>query len=102
MKIIMKNRLKSFINLSVKKYSFNATLDVNTCDTCGDLDGQIFTIKDAIFGVNCPPMHKGCRCTVTPVTSGKTEERWFRNPATGKGEIGPYQTYKEFKKRYIE
>lgn len=85
-----------------KKYVFLAHLDKDTCPTCGRLDGFCFPVKNAKIGVNCPPMHKGCRCeiiisapnflpesriSINPITGDKvcvsgnlTYKKWLKNP----------------------
>lgn len=71
--------------LSAEKYVFLSVLDIETCDTCIVLDGQTFSASDAELGVNFPPMHLGCRCTITPYfPSGRWGERVARDPITGK------------------
>ena len=47
----------------VEQYEFMATLSERTCETCGELDGKVFPVKDAVAGTNYPPMHPHCRCT---------------------------------------
>lgn len=47
----------------IEQYEFMATLSVHTCDICGELDGKVFAVKDAVPGTNCNPMHPNCRCT---------------------------------------
>lgn len=37
------------------------------CDECSALNGQVFMFKDMAVGVNCPPAHPNCRCTILPV-----------------------------------
>ena len=45
-----------------KYYEFMAAHDEHTCPICAALDGKHFKISEAKIGVNCPPMHLGCRC----------------------------------------
>lgn len=47
----------------VEYYEYMATLEVRTCETCGDLDGKHFKVSEAKAGVNYPPIHPNCRCT---------------------------------------
>lgn len=47
----------------VKRYEFMATLDADTCKTCGALDGKDFAVEEAEVGVNYPPLHPFDRCT---------------------------------------
>ena len=53
------------------QYQFLATADNRTCDECKDLDGQVFYFKDAVEGINFPPMHPNCRGTIIAYRGGK-------------------------------
>lgn len=89
----------------VEKYQILATLDNKTCDICGELDGKIFLVKDAVIGLNSPPFHQGCRCTTIPYYDDTpTEEltRVARDPETGKTyEVPADMTWKEWKEKYL-
>ena len=54
------------------KYPYICNNTDNTCNDCAILDGQVFDISAAEEGVNLPPIHPNCRCTVNgyPVLSG--------------------------------
>lgn len=47
------------------QYMYVCSGSDSTCDDCAGLSGQIFDVSDAQFGVNLPPMHPNCRCTIT-------------------------------------
>ena len=47
----------TYEDLGIEKYEFLATLDSRTCSVCGKLDGKVFNLKDAITGLNYPPLH---------------------------------------------
>lgn len=53
------------------KYKYLAGSDKRTCkdgsSNCHDLDGKVFTYAEMREGVNAPPMHPRCRCTIVPV-----------------------------------
>lgn len=85
-------------------YRILGTLDKNTCESCGKMDGKIFSVAEKKVGINYPPFHDGCRCTTVPHSPDYPESnsRWFRDPKTGKGEIGPYMTYSEWKEKYMK
>lgn len=52
----------------VEKYQILSAHDDRTCDSeCADKDGQIYLMKDMEVGVNYPPFHPNCRCTVLAV-----------------------------------
>lgn len=57
---------KQLENSGAEKYEILATLDMETCDQCGKMDGKIFDLKDYKPGITAPPFHDGCRCTTTP------------------------------------
>jgi SPP1 gp7 family putative phage head morphogenesis protein len=67
----IKNKIQSDLDrykqYGIKYYEFYADTDDRTCDKCAALDGKRFKLKQAKFGVNCPPMHDGCRCCILPV-----------------------------------
>lgn len=58
--------LASYRDYGVERYQFVCGLDERTCPECGELDGQVFEIKDKIEGVNYPVIHPNCRCTTIP------------------------------------
>ncbi|MDQ0158814.1 minor capsid protein [Alkalibacillus salilacus] len=43
------------------EYEFIAVIDDDTTETCEDLNGEIFKVKDMMPGVNASPMHPFCR-----------------------------------------
>ena len=51
----------------VEKYRYLATDDSRTSEICSETDGKVFLLKDASVGVNYPPLHPNCRCTVLAV-----------------------------------
>jgi SPP1 gp7 family putative phage head morphogenesis protein len=57
----------SYRTAGVESYEYLSAHDDRTSKPCKGLDGQIFLLKDAKVGVNYPPMHPNCRCTVVPV-----------------------------------
>lgn len=50
--------------LGCSEYTYICGGSDNTCETCLSLDGQHFHIDNAVAGVNLPPMHPNCRCTI--------------------------------------
>ena len=50
-----------FSDLGVEEFQVVETLDSNTCDTCGEMDGKHFQMKDYKIGVTVPPFHPNCR-----------------------------------------
>lgn len=54
----------------IKQYKYLAALDGRTSDTCKELNGKIFNFSEMAVGVNCPPTHPNCRCTIIPIVTG--------------------------------
>lgn len=97
----IKKQLSQMKADGIEKYEFLATLDTETCPVCGALDKKIFSVSQAKIGVNCPPMHDGCRCVIIEYfddefSSGST--RAARDPKTGKTIYVPDISYTEWKK----
>ena len=93
---------QSYKEMNVEKYRVVATLDERTCDICGDMDGQIFDVKDAVEGENMPKFHYNCRCTTTPYVDSTVLsdlKRSARDPTTGKSvKVSADTTYSQWAK----
>ena len=48
----------------VTSYRWLTALDERTCPICEGLNGQVFLTKDGTSGVNMPPAHSMCRCSI--------------------------------------
>lgn len=59
------------------EYEFLAHLDDRTSAICTEENGTIHKIKDAVVGVNYPPMHPNCRSTTAPVINIKALYRKY-------------------------
>jgi SPP1 gp7 family putative phage head morphogenesis protein len=51
----------------IKKVSFLAALSDRTCEICQGLNSQIFDMNELQVGVNQPPIHPCCRCSLLSV-----------------------------------
>ena len=51
----------------IEKVQFLSALSLRTDQDCIDLNGQIFEINELVVGVNQPPIHPNCRCTLLSV-----------------------------------
>lgn len=49
---------------NIKNYSWLTALDDRTCPICMELDGQVFLTNEGATGVNLPPAHSMCRCSI--------------------------------------
>ncbi|MCM1440364.1 MAG: minor capsid protein [Roseburia sp.] len=59
-------RKDCFKDLGVEKYVVVETLDGETCDLCGQLDGKVYPMSEYAVGVTAPPFHPWCRGTTAP------------------------------------
>ena len=91
---------------SVEKYQILVTLDSKTCGICGELDGNVYPVEEAVTGKNMPPFHPLCRCTDAPRYDDddlSDQTRVARDPETGKVyEVPADMTYREWHAEYIE
>lgn len=62
-----KAKEKVFKDTGIKQYKIVATLDKSTSEICKRMNGAIFSVKDKIIGVNCPPLHPFCRSVSVPI-----------------------------------
>ena len=56
--------------LKFGEYKYIASSEEGTCEICESLDGKVFAFRDKAPGVNFPPIHPNCRCTVSPRVAG--------------------------------
>lgn len=92
--------LETADKLGVDKMEYVATLEMHTCGTCGELDGSVIERKYLEPGVNAPPMHPHCRCTLVPYYEDNDTTRWARDPDTGKGKPVSDISFDEWKLQY--
>lgn len=67
----------SFIRNGFKKYEFIANSDC--CPTCAALNGKHFPVSKLKIGVNAPPMHEGCRCSIAAYEDEAEYEKWLNS-----------------------
>lgn len=65
----------SLIRNGFKRYEFLANHDC--CEVCGKLHGKSFSLSKLEIGVNAPPMHEGCSCSIAAWTDRKEYEEWI-------------------------
>lgn len=84
----------------VEKYEILATLDSKTCGICGELDGKVYLVEEAVTGKNMPPFHCFCRCTDVPHyddTDLADQTRAARDADGNSIEVPADMTWKEWK-----
>ena len=89
--------------LDVEQYEIVATLDSNTCSTCGDLDSKVFKLSDYEPGVTAPPFHPWCRCCTCPYFSDMEDmgERFARDYDGRTYNVPGNMTYKDWAKKSL-
>lgn len=73
-KIILEQK-KSFERNGFEEYEFIA--NSNCCEVCATLNGKHFKVKDMKPGVNAPPMHEKCRCSVAAYEDRADYDAWL-------------------------
>ena len=90
----------------VIKYQFIATLDDRTSEMCQEMDLKVFDVKDAVEGVNYPPLHPWCRSTTVPYFEpdefDKVGTRAARDRQGRNIYVPVNMSYKEWKAEYID
>lgn len=103
-RLIVEADKDTFAEMGIEQVEIIGTLDRNTCDSCGSLDGHVMKRTDARAGSTAPPFHPNCRCIIVPhddFLSGDGQ-RTARDPESGKAVIVDDMTYKEWKAVYID
>lgn len=98
-------QVESYKRFGVKRYQILGTLDDNTCDECGALDGKVFDVKEFEIGATAPLFHPRCRCTTVPYFDDEfTEgEKRFARDEDGNGVyVDADMAYKEWKEKFVE
>lgn len=89
----------------VERYQILATLDNKTCGICGEQDGKVYLVSEAVTGKNMPPFHPFCRCTDVPHypdTPAEGEKRAARDSDDNSIEVTADMTYAEWKRKYVD
>ena len=84
--------LASYREMGIEEYIFLG----GGCEICQELNGQAFRMSEAEPGVNMPPMHPNCRCTVI----AKTGSDVFRD-RKGANPLKDNPKFEDWKKRYV-
>ena len=65
---------------SLKRNGFNKyeyIANSNCCEICAKLNGKNFLLSKLEIGVNAPPMHDGCSCSIAAHSDRKEYEDWL-------------------------
>lgn len=66
-----KSTLDKYEQAGVEYYKILDTKDARTCDNCLNDGGKVYRLDEAAVGVNFPPFHPNCRCTILAVLNYK-------------------------------
>ena len=76
--IQIQSNLAGYKDAGFEYYQFWSMEDDKTCKGdethCEELRGKIFRIDEAVPGVNLPPIHPNCRCTIIPIVKGVNDK----------------------------
>lgn len=72
----------SIVKNGFSEYTYHASSDA--CDKCKQLNGKHFKISMLEIGVNAPPMHEGCGCSISAYENYEEYERWLNDLSKGK------------------
>jgi SPP1 gp7 family putative phage head morphogenesis protein len=102
--IAAKSQSECYKELDVEEFEFVSTLDTNTCDICGSMDGKHFPMSDYEIGLTVPPLHPNCRCVTVPYFPDDEEEgtRAARNDEGKTYEVPSNMTYEQWKAKYVD
>lgn len=65
----------SMIRNGFSEYEFIANR--GCCSVCAELNGEHFPVSKLQIGVNAPPMHEGCHCSIAAWSDRKEYEEWL-------------------------
>ena len=100
-RVITESDKDTFAEMGIDEVEVVGTLDLHTCDTCGDMDGKHMPRSEAKAGTTAPPFHPNCRCVIVPYDEEfRDEYRIMRDPVTGKSKMIENMTFKEWKEKY--
>lgn len=99
-RIITASDIDTFAEMDIDEVEVVGTLDLHTCDTCGDMDSKHMPRTEAKEGMTAPPFHPNCRCAIVPYFGDGEDTRAMRDPVTGKSKIIENMTFKEWKEKY--
>ena len=100
-RVITESDKDTFAEMGIDEVEIVGTLDLHTCDTCGDMDSKHMPRSEAKAGTTAPPFHPNCRCVIVPYDEEfRDEYRIMRDPVTGKSKMIENMTFKEWKEKY--
>lgn len=93
-----------FTALDVQQYRIIGTLDSETCELCGELDGKVYKMSDYQVGTTAPPFHPWCRCCTAPYFADMDDWDTYRTARDDSGKVYNVpsgMTYKEWYQKSV-
>lgn len=90
---------QSFEANGFTQYIFLALGDA--CDICKDIDENHYNVKDMMPGLNAPPMHPFCRCSIAAYEDDDEYEAWLEHLSNG-GTTESFSYFKEENKALLK
>lgn len=91
--LAIQQEIESYRNFGLTEYKF--LCNDCACEICSSLNGKVFFISDAKLGINLPPMHHGCKCTI--IANAKRD--LFKN-RDGANPLKNNSKFEEWKKKH--
>ena len=103
-RLIVESDKDTFEEMGIEQLEIIGTLDRNTCDSCGSLEGRVMKRTEAKAGSTAPPFHPNCRCIIVPYDDflSGDGQRTARDPENGKTVAIPDISYKDWKAVYVD
>lgn len=88
--------------LDIERYEIVATLDTRTSETCRDLDGEVFPMKDYKPWFTAPPFHCRCRSVTAPYFEDAEDMRIYKDANGNVGYVPADMKYREWYDKYVK
>ena len=75
-KLILEQKDK-LVEMGFKEYTYIANQEC--CEVCKKLDGMHYKLADLQVGENAPPMHDGCKCSISAYEDEAEYQKWLNS-----------------------
>lgn len=91
--------LASYKENGIEKYRFVGGSEGSTSNCgCEELNGQVFRVEDAVAGVNYPPIHPNCLCTVVAAF----DKSLFSDKSKKGNPLDENTRFSDWKRKYVK
>lgn len=81
-----------------EEYQFVAIEDSRTCARCLKKNGKVYKISEKKVGLNCPPLHPHCRCTIIARYAWEKDDETPNTPTPSPDDRGTQKTIESWLK----